>query len=159
MNPNTTTVYMTLTHPISNDGERRVTLRIADAASLLSVLDVDLSTQQFADLMGARSVQATAKIPQHPERIGRDMFSRAEYVPSAVTDVPRDEQRTAADAWAYRRMLELNESGDGPFAQHRVTRRQGGGFTAHFYGWQEKVRTGPADIPLDSPQQTVTPSD
>lgn len=56
-------ITIALSHPQSSSGERRVTIQVNDEASNLRLLDISLTPEEFADLMGGRFLRVSATIP------------------------------------------------------------------------------------------------
>lgn len=55
-------IQLLITHPSGGD-ERRISLRITDRTSGAIVADADLTPEQFADLLGTRTVEVDARVP------------------------------------------------------------------------------------------------
>jgi hypothetical protein len=89
------TVMISLTHPRgSNDDQRRVGLKVEDLVSSQVLVNVEMTAEQFADMMSsAATVVAGARLPQHPERLGKRMHTAS--TPITRTD-GRDPQEVAA---------------------------------------------------------------
>jgi hypothetical protein len=94
-------VLVFLTHPRSNDGTRTIHLKVEEQMSGMTVLEIAMTPEQFADVLASTGTNIPgARLPQHPERLGKRMQTASTALPR--TD-PRDPEQVVAaylaDGW------------------------------------------------------------
>lgn len=105
-------VLITLTHP-RGGGDRRVTLRVEDSMSGQMLVEVDLTPDQFADIISASATRVTgATLTAHPHRIGRRSQNTStdirHYGDALDAEAKRISNAYLADGWEATRIDRTN---------------------------------------------------
>ncbi len=128
-----TQVYLQLSYPYSNtSNETFVNLRITDQKSRNLVADIQLTAAQFTQLLGSMSIEVPAVLADIAgrTRLGAAKFHYSEKIPREVTGWRNgSDVKEVAEAWAQRRIYELNQ---GSLLPHWTTVS----VSAHNDGWQ-----------------------
>lgn len=141
----TAKLSMVVTHPSGGD-TRYVSVRITDEASNMILADMELSTDQFADLLSTRTVQADARVPgvAYRHRLFRERVFESCAVPAELGgkwDYARDLDgaRARIDAWVE----QARTDGGWERAALQLGSRK---FYAIFERWEALGSTEPAGL-------------
>lgn len=89
-------VLISLTHP-RGDGVSQVRLSISDQRSGQTLIEVDLTAEEFASIMSSTGTRVSgARLPRHPERLGRRAENTMTTVPNG-DDVDGRAEKVKAD--------------------------------------------------------------
>lgn len=104
-------VLITLTYP-QGGGARHATLRIEDGMSGETLIDVDLTPEQFLAMMSTTATRVYgARLSDHPERFGKRMENTSTRISHrADLDAEAERVRDAylADGWEQTRIDRTN---------------------------------------------------
>jgi len=97
-------VLVSITYPQGGSGGARATLRVEDRMSSETLVQVELSAEQFMRIVASGSTYVVgARLPDHPERIGRRMQNTSTDIRShadgADAEAERVRDQYLAEGW------------------------------------------------------------